>query len=78
MERRLRDLALGIAALDRLDHATHLLDLAQVPLEAALHALRERLDVVRARKWVDRVGDTGLVCDDLLGPQRERDRFLRR
>src|SRR5260370_524655 len=64
-------LPLRVAPLDRLDHATHLLDLAEVALEALLHATREGLQVVRARERVDRVGDAGLVRDDLLGAQRE-------
>src|SRR5439155_19630324 len=66
-----RDLALGKAPVDRLDHPAHLLDLPEVAVEASLHALRERLEVVRARERVDRVRDPGLVRDDLLRAKRQ-------
>src|SRR5438093_7376208 len=77
-ERRLGDLALRVAALDRFDHAAQLLDLAEVAVEALLHHVREVLEVIGAGEWVRRVGHAGLMCDHLLRAQRERHGFLRR
>ena len=49
------DLALRVAALDRLDHATELVDLREVRVAEFFHPIRQRLDEVRAAERVDRV-----------------------
>src|SRR5882672_12078250 len=66
------DLLLGISALDRGDDPAHLVDAADVPERLLFHLARERLDEVRAAQRIRRGGDTRLVGEDLLGPERDR------
>src|SRR5579884_3084957 len=53
--RRVGDLALRVAGLDRLDHPAELRDVREVLLDLALHLVGERLDKVRAAERVDHV-----------------------
>ena len=77
-ERRVRDLALRIVLLDRLDHPSELVDLAEVLVGGRLHPVRQRLDEVGAAEGVDRVRHAGLMSDHLLGPQGDPDGLLGR
>ena len=71
LERRLLDLALDEALLDRLDRAAQLVDpLDQLP-GPLLELVGERLDEVRAAERIGRVGAAGLVREELLGPKRD-------
>src|SRR5229473_782360 len=70
VECRLRDFELRIAAVDRLEHPAHLVDLADILHRLGFHLVGQRLDRVAAAERIDRVGDAGLFRDDLLGTQR--------
>ena len=70
------DLALEPAGLDRLHHAALGLDLGEQSLGLALQPVGQRLQVVRPAQRVGHVGHPGLVGEDLLGPERDADRFL--
>ncbi len=61
-------IALREAALDGLHHPAELVDLAEVVVAMALDRVSHRFEVVAASERVDRVRDSGLVGDDLLGP----------
>ena len=76
--RRLGDLPLREAFLDRLDHAAEAVDGVEVLPGAALHVERQPLDEVRAAERIDDAGDAALVGDHLLRPQRQRRRLLGR
>ena len=76
--RRLGDLPLREALLDRLDHAAEAVDGLEVLPGAALHVERQPLDEVGAAERIDDAGDAALVRDDLLRPQRQRRRRLGR
>ena len=75
---RVGDLALREAALDRLDHAAELVDLAEVLVRARLQLVGQRLDEVGAAERVDGVRHAGLVRDHLLRAQRDPHRLLAR
>ena len=68
---RLLDLALLEPALDGGERSAHRLDLVEVGPRRRLELVRQALDVVGAGERVGRLGDAGLVGDDLLGPEGE-------
>src|SRR5216684_3625197 len=70
-ERRVRDLFLEEAGLDRRYDAAKLLDALEVRLRLALDLVGERFDEVAAAEGVDRACHASLVCDQLLRAQRE-------
>jgi len=72
------DLGLGVALLDRFDHAAAPVDLVEVAPDLALGLVRERLDEPRSAERVDRVRDAGLLGDDLLLSEREESGLLGR
>ena len=63
---RIGDLSLEVANLDRLEHTPELVYLLEVFVGAALHLIGQRLYEVLAGQRIDRVGDTGLIGDQLL------------
>ena len=67
--RRLLDLALLEAALERRQRAAERLDLVEVGPRGALDLVGQALDEVRAGERVGRLGDPALVGQDLLGAQ---------
>ena len=78
LERRVGDLSLRIAALDRLDHPADLVDLLEVRVRLLLHPIGQRLHEIRAAQRIDRVRHPRLLRDDLLGSERDPDRLLGR
>src|SRR6266404_1842272 len=78
MIRRLGDLLLWEAELDRADDPAHRVDLPDVLFGFALDARRQRLDGVAAAERIGGVRDAALLGDDLLRPQRHHDRLLAR
>ena len=77
-ERRLLDLLLHEALLDRGDGAAEVVDaLDQLP-RVRFELVRECLDEVRAPERVRRVGAAGLMGEQLLCPQRDVHRMLAR
>ena len=72
----LLDLALDVALLDGAHAAAERVDLLDVLPRLALQLVGERLDVIRAGQRINRVGDAGLVGEDLLRAQREPRRLL--
>src|SRR5690606_34396231 len=70
------DLPLEVAQLDAAHHAADAVHLGEDLLRLALEPVGERLDVVGAGERVDRVGDAGLVREDLLGAERDADGLL--
>ena len=76
--RRLLDLALDEALLDRRQRAAGGLDALEQRARAAFDLVGERLDRVRAGERIDRVGHAGLGGDDLLRAQRDARRLLGR
>ena len=78
LEGGVRDLALGIALLHRVDHAAELVDPAEVVVRLRLELVGERLDEVRPAERVGGRRDAGLVGDDLLRAQRDAHGVLRR
>jgi hypothetical protein len=58
--------------------AAHGLDLAEVVLGLLLELIGQRLEVIRAGKRIDRLGDADLVRDDLLRAQRDLHRLVAR
>ena len=75
---RIGDLALRIAALDRLHHPAQLVDLGEVLIRQLLHPIGQRLHEIRAAERIDRVRHPRLVRDDLLRAQRHPHRLLAR
>ena len=67
-----------VAALDGRDRPAEGVDLVELRPGRPLQLVRQRLDEVRAGQRVGRLGDPGLVGEDLLGPQRETGRLGRR
>ena len=67
----LLDLALLEAALDGRERAAHRVDLVEVGRRGGLELVGQRLDEPGAGQRVRRLGDAGLVGDDLLGPEGE-------
>ena len=72
------DLRLEPAALDRVRHAAHGLDLAQPLEDLAFDAVGQRFDVPGAAERIDRLGDAGLVGEHLLRAQGDARRLLGR
>ena len=64
--------------LDGRHRSPEFVDHSQVVARALFDLVGERLDEVRASEWVNGVGDTRLVADDLLGAQRELGRTFGR
>ena len=77
-ERRLLDLALDEALLDRSDGAAELVDPLDQLARALLELVGERLDEVGAAERVGGVGRAGLGREDLLRAQRDARGALRR
>src|SRR5439155_10167390 len=72
--RRVGDLLLRIARVDRADHAAHRVDLPDVLERRLLHLVGQRLEEVRPAERVDRERDAGFLGDDLLSTKRNRHR----
>ena len=70
------DFLLHEAALDRLQHAAHGLNLFQIGERVGLNLVGQRFHVVRAGQGIDGLGRTRFVGDDLLGAQRDARRLL--
>ncbi len=70
--RRVLDLALLVALLDRGDRSPALFDLFHQFTGGVLDLVGQRLDRVGAGERVDGGGDVRLVGEDLLGAQRQR------
>src|SRR6185369_12866051 len=70
--RRFLYLTLRESRLDRLDHAAESVDLVKVIKAAIDHLLGERLKIPAATERVDSINNTGLLRDDLLGPQGDQ------
>src|SRR5207253_770685 len=62
----------------RRDDASDLVDALEVRLGLALHLVGQRLDEVAAAEGIDRIGDTRLVGQQLLGAKREPRGFVGR
>src|SRR3990170_6446968 len=67
----LLDGALHVAALDGGNSSPHRLDLLEDVPGPLLEVIRQGLHEVRARQRIDGVGDTRLIGDDLLRPERD-------
>ena len=72
------DLSLRESSLDGANHATHLVDLADVAPTPLLGLVGERLDEVGAAERIDGVGHAGLLGEDLLLAQGEQRGILAR
>ena len=72
------DLALDKPGLDRRERAAHAGNRLEQRLGAALDAVGQRFDDVRAADGVHRVGDAGFGRDDLLRPQGDSRGLLAR
>ena len=68
---RIGDLHLGEPLVDRGRHPAHRVDLFDVLPGLLLHLVRQGLHEIGAGQGVDRVGDAGLLGDDLLRPERD-------
>ena len=70
------NLALGKAALDGLDHASHLIQLVEVSLGFGFHPVGQPLQIIGAGQWIDCIRHSRLLGDDLLSPKGDLHRFL--
>ena len=63
---RLGNLSLEKSALQGSNHASHVFDAPEVVIRAGLHLVGQRFQEVAAPQGINRIGDPGLVGDDLL------------
>src|SRR5215204_2697517 len=70
--RRLLDLALREACLNRFDHSAKAVDLVEVIHTTFDHLFGKRFDIPRTAQRIDGVCHTGLFSDDLLGAKSDK------
>ncbi len=76
--RSVLNLLLDISTLDCSEHSAHGLDLFQILARPFFNLVGQRLDVIRSRQRINRLRGARLIGNDLLSPQRNPRRLLRR